>query len=381
MNCLNVEVSYFKRCFDCPQPVTVNLLTFLRSEKYRIAVEKVRLIEDKAERDALKKSILPGITPSGTFTHRAENGLVKHSGLIAGDVDMKDNPYTPESIKKFISGFENVAYCGLSASGQGLWFLVPIANPEQHKQHFAALLEQFALEGINLDPAPANVASFRFYSFDPEAYFNPEAKPLNRRLQTEKYKPAPRRAPAKGNIAQRAAQFLIESRATVAFGYEDYQRITAACQFEFGVDGESIAWDILENSPCFQASNFRKDFAQHWRSFKRSGGNVITGGTLVHLAKECGFAPTVDNAPPTIGRRSTPPPQPAQLTGQYSEQYTDKQTGQPFAVAMNDYGYPAAWDIEPAEHKALTKVIAENPAVTELIARFDLQINGLSALG
>ncbi len=380
MNVLNTSVSYFKNCRDVKHPATVNLLTFLQSEKYRQAVETVRAEPDKDRRDELKKGLLPGITPSGIFSERDEDHLVNHSGLIALDIDFKENPYKPETIKQQVAKIANVAYCGLSASGRGLWVLVPISNPDQHKDHYRAITQDFARLGIVLDPAPANPASFRFYSYDPAAFFNTDAVPYWKLPEPEPVYHAPTwTRTTDGDTARRAAQFLIDARAAVAFCYNDYQRIAAACHYEFGTDGEGIAWDILENSPSFQFSNFRKHFAQHWRSFKRNAGGVCTGGTLVYLAKEKGFEPKDNPTPPPVHRSAQPAP-PALPPGHHRERYTDRNTGQDFEVLLNAESYPAAWDLPNDQRASLARIIRENPATKELIARFDLKLEGLQPL-
>ena len=70
---------------------------------------------------------------------------------------------------------KNVAYCGLSVSGRGYWGLVPIHDPAMHKEHFEALQDDFHFIGIKIDPAPGNVASPRYYSYDSNGYFNAKA--------------------------------------------------------------------------------------------------------------------------------------------------------------------------------------------------------------
>jgi len=380
MDALNTSVSYFKNCMDVKHPATVNLLTFLRSEKYREAVETVRAEPDKTRRDDLKKRLLPGITPSGIFSERDEDHLVNHSGLIALDIDFKENPYKPETIKQQVAKIANVAYCGLSASGRGLWVLVPIANPDRHKDHYQAITQDFARFGIRLDPAPANPASFRFYSYDPAAFFNFDAVPYWKLTIPEPVYHAPTwTVSTDADTARRAAQFLIDTGAAVAFCYNDYQRVAAACHFEFGTDGEGIAWDILENSPAFQFSNFRKHFAQHWRSFKRSTGGVCTGGTLVYLAKEKGFDPKPDTTPPTVHNPTQPTP-PTLPPGHRRQCYTDRNTGQDFEVLLNAKGYPAAWDLPDDQRESLARIIQENPDTTELIARFGLELERVQPL-
>ncbi len=177
---LNVSVSCFKN-YDTPSnPVTISLLTWLRSEKHRSKLEALRLIEDKTQRNSIKAT-LPAIIPSGVFTYRREADLVPggHTRLLQFDIDLADNRNIRNyaDLKAQISNLPFVAYCGLSASGKGYWGLVPIAYPERHSQHFDALKRVFARYKIVIDNKPRNVASLRGYSYDPAPY-QPESVEL-----------------------------------------------------------------------------------------------------------------------------------------------------------------------------------------------------------
>lgn len=173
---LHIAVSCFAN-YDTPSnPKSVSLLSWLQSEKYRTQVERIRAITDKAARDGIKAT-LPAITPSGVFTYRSAKSLVKHSGFVQFDIDVKGNESVGNfhELKEQISRIKNVAYCGLSVSGTGFWGLIPIAHPDKHDLHLKAIQEAFIEFGIAIDPAPKSIASLRGYSFDPNAYFNHHA--------------------------------------------------------------------------------------------------------------------------------------------------------------------------------------------------------------
>lgn len=177
---LNVEVSCFRN-YDTPQnPVTINLMTWLTSTQYKEKVEALRAIDDKRERDAIKAT-LPAITPSGVFSYRSQSKLLKHSGLIQIDLDLTEKNKLITNwtdLKAELIKIPQIAYLGKSASGRGYWGLIPIPpDPKDHKLYFESLEEIFLKRwGIELDDKPKNVASLRGYSFDPEAYFNHQAK-------------------------------------------------------------------------------------------------------------------------------------------------------------------------------------------------------------
>lgn len=160
--------------------VPVNLLTFLDSDKHKSTVEAIRRETDKTKKDLMKAS-LPCITPSGTFSpSRKESNLKQHSGFICLDIDLKGNErignYT--DLKTQIAKIPQVAYCGLSVSGNGYFVLIMLTYPEKHLQHFMALQRIFGGIGIVVDKVCKDVCRLRGYSYDKEAYYNHAAIPF-----------------------------------------------------------------------------------------------------------------------------------------------------------------------------------------------------------
>ncbi len=185
---LNVDVSYFKNQKTPGNPATVNLLSCLQSPRHYKKQLEVAAIADKKERGKAKQ-LLPAFTPSGTFTYRADENLVKHTGLIAVDID---GVGSVEATKELVSKNPHTAYCGKSVSGRGLWALLSIAEPDRHKEHFGFLEYWFAKWGMTIDPACKDVSRLRGYAHDPEAYYNHGAEPLTL--------PAARTTPAKSPL-------------------------------------------------------------------------------------------------------------------------------------------------------------------------------------
>lgn len=138
----------------------------------------IRAETDPDRRAALKRKMI-AFTPSGFFepTRKSEN-LRHHTALVAFDIDAKDNAGRLKNFDRLqdeIASLPFTAYVGRSLSGAGLWglFAIPRKDAAQlHKRYFDALMEDFAGMGVVIDPAPANVASLRFYAYDPDASFN-----------------------------------------------------------------------------------------------------------------------------------------------------------------------------------------------------------------
>ncbi len=109
---------------------------------------------------------------------------IKHSGFIQFDIDCKDNhkmlePQGFKKMKELVMGIKYTAYCGSSASGMGIWGLFKLDKPLLHSEHFEAMFLSFKNIGVKIDTSPRNVASLRFISYDPEGYFNHDAKIFN----------------------------------------------------------------------------------------------------------------------------------------------------------------------------------------------------------
>jgi hypothetical protein len=173
------------------------------------------------------------------------------------------------------------------------------------------------------------------------------------------------------SLARHAAKYLISKRITCAYCYVDYFKIAAACKHEFGDSGQSIAWDLLELSPSFQVSSTRKSFISFWDGIKRNGGSVVTAGTLVKIAKDHGFGTRhkADESKP-----------PAFPKGWERKTFIGLE-GETFERLINADRYPAEWDLPDQQRAAMSKTIQQTPLVSDLIVRFDLQLERVEPLG
>lgn len=135
----------------------------------------------KALKMSLPAGIISGIAEGGI----GQDNIVRRNGIICVDIDAKDNRsiHDWEALKKVVGKLPFVGYTGLSVTGLGIFALIPVRDPEKHKEHFEALVRFFAdlslclpqqgdaeatiLQGLVLDSAPSNIASKRFISYDP----------------------------------------------------------------------------------------------------------------------------------------------------------------------------------------------------------------------
>ena len=170
----NIKVSFFKNYF-AKRCRRVDLKSHLLSTEWKNDVIAIRREPDKRKRDKMKM-ILPAITPSGIFKRHNSSGIVKYSGFICMDIDAKDNPSINnwEALKSTISNLPGLWYCGLSASGNGLFALFRVKYPERHKEHFTALSMDLRNHGIIIDESGKDICRLRGVSFDENPIFNPD---------------------------------------------------------------------------------------------------------------------------------------------------------------------------------------------------------------
>lgn len=164
-------------------PIDINLLDYLNDQSRKDDVMAIRREADKQTRSEMK-SRLPAVMISGRFRARGEQGLIAHSGLLQFDIDEVEQI---NAVRAILMSSPHVAYLSLSASGRGLFGIVPISNKAKHKAHFQAMQLYFKSLGVpGIDSAPANVSSLRGCSYDEQAYYNHQAQTF-----TYVYEPVP----------------------------------------------------------------------------------------------------------------------------------------------------------------------------------------------
>ncbi len=173
------HVSKFDNCKSIYSSGIVDLWEwiFIRN-KYTQIVERIRMTTDEKERKNLKEG-LPAITVSCICRKRDTSRVHEHTGLICIDIDGKDNPNYINDINKLkskIFDLDYIMYCGLSASGNGLFCIIQIADTSRHKEHFYALEKDFYDIGIVIDSSCKDLVRLRYYSFDENPIFNESAK-------------------------------------------------------------------------------------------------------------------------------------------------------------------------------------------------------------
>lgn len=238
------------------------LFDFLTTPKFKEWVEKIRVTEDKEKRRKLK-SKLYCFTPSGLFSVRKREGLLKHSGYICIDIDRDDNPHIKDFkwLRTELGKINNVAYAGLSVSGIGVFALIPIKYPEKHKEHFEALKYDFESMGIMLDKSCGDVTRLRGVSYDPEAYINENAEVYTKFFVPKKHSSVPKPVyktqykESDKESTQTKVELLIgkieKEGIDITGGYQQWFQIGCALANEFGEEGREMFHAVSQLSGAY----------------------------------------------------------------------------------------------------------------------------------
>ena len=159
----------------------------------RLQIERVRAIQGqpKPERQALKESILPCVSPHGTFSKRNKDGLLRLSGLIITDIDAYGSDLSQLKAGLKRDPFVRLVFEGPSGPGslKLLWridpALVKVGNKSNQfedifngiegymRERYADMLPDLKDGETILDEASKDLARCCFLSYDPDAHINP----------------------------------------------------------------------------------------------------------------------------------------------------------------------------------------------------------------
>jgi hypothetical protein len=157
--------------------------------------------------DKAEKTKLPVFTPSAVITGNkgsfTPDRIREYSGFTQIDIDPKGNPELltcqadAESLRDTLAGLPFVKIAALSASGMGVWLLVPVPDGKL-KQYFKAYLNYFEDQlSITLDASKGTRPNqFRYFATDPGAILNDTCQPIALPPEPEP-KPLPPPAPVR----------------------------------------------------------------------------------------------------------------------------------------------------------------------------------------
>ncbi len=288
----DVEVSLFDNYYSTTPCQSVKLFEWLLSNQHKEEVIQLRKTRKEKKRLQIKMG-LPCITPSGIFSIRKSNGLIKHSGYICIDIDREQNQqYYGRNWFKVKSQvaelFDSLVYAGMSVSGNGIFLIFRIAYPERHKQQFDALVYELkVLAGLQADTSCSDVSRLRGASYDDYPIFNPEAV-VYTKVRESKHRTARIRNLDKQMDINDKVKCLIHKirvgKIDITADYNDWYRIGCALANEYGPDiGRRLFHCISTWYGGYDPRECDEQFARCCRSCDR-----IRIETFFHICKKHG---------------------------------------------------------------------------------------------
>ena len=169
-------ITIFKNIRDTSTPFYRHVdvvLNRIKSGSSKDIIDRIQQEKDKTARNEIKKE-LPAICFSGTFTKRADNAIVEHSGIICLDFDGYPSKKAMLDQKKVLTTNQYVYSVFISPSGDGLKVLVQIPKDvENHVKYFNALNKHFNSEYF--DKTSKNISRVCYESYDKDIYVNKDA--------------------------------------------------------------------------------------------------------------------------------------------------------------------------------------------------------------
>lgn len=281
----DIEVSQFKNYFDPFPQKNISLHEWLMTDRYKTKVEAVRKEKNKGARDKLKAT-LPAITPCGIFAPtRASENIQEHSGFIGIDIDHKENQHIKQliSYKRKIADVPNVAYCGVSVSGAGLFVLIPIQSVEVHNAAFDVLKAYFLKKfNIIVDKACKDIARLRGASYDPNAYINANAQPFYTRFTENKRSFTSNNSTTDNTTVNRILDAVLSTKTDITDGYKNWFEVGCALASAFGENGR----DTFHKFSQFNSEYNEADCDRKYDNILKNGGYGFNLYPLIRLAKE-----------------------------------------------------------------------------------------------
>lgn len=284
-------VSVFENHFSKEPIDEIRLDKFLHTSKFKRQVDEYRTSTDEKLRKKIKGSLVC-VTPSGIYSQRREVNIMKHTGLLCVDIDSKDNPKIDlKESKHIIAKYcPSLYYVGLSLSGEGIFLIFRISNPEFHKQHFEALAELLNKKfDLQVDRSVKSPVSLRVASYDANPYYNPNPIPFTYTMETDNRSGhVIRTVSQKEKIFERvgkAATFILAKRIDITKQYENWFKIGCALAYEFGEDGRY--WFHLV-SRVYEQYNEGDCDIQYNRCLKYKKDDGVKIGTFFYICKRYG---------------------------------------------------------------------------------------------
>lgn len=286
------EISLFRNVNEPSNPEYWDMIEYLeatRDSKWEDLVNTCRIIKDKDERDAFKRT-MPTATLSGKFSYRSDANLVKHSSYLAMDLDDVENLL---SVKRQLEQDKYVFSVFMSTSGTGLRVIFEI-DQLKHREAWLGISQYlFETYGQISDVNGKNPSKPFVVSFDPYLYINPE--------KTIKWRKYIKETPIKriegfvdnDEDFKNILQQVIARGVDICPSYNEWLKVAFAISEKFGENGRQYFHDVSSQNDSYNHSQCDKQFSACLKA-KGTMKNVNIS-TFYYLAKAAGISIASEN--------------------------------------------------------------------------------------
>jgi len=261
-----------------------NFLEGVRTGRWEDIALEVRNAPNKEVKDAIKKRA-PLVTPSGSFAERKVDGLRKHSGFIAIDIDNLDDP---AATKKRIGADPYIYACFISISGQGLCLIIKI-DGTRHLDAFNGIAAYLYNEyQLIVDQSGKDVSRARFVSYDPFLLLNSKSATFKKYLPKKKEPKHPKVLVIKTDFDAMIKQ-MDEKGLNLCEDYSDWIRICYALVSEFQDEGRNHFHTLSSTSSKYNSIDCDGQYDACLKNHNESKGKKSTIGTIYYHAKQNGI--------------------------------------------------------------------------------------------
>ena len=254
-----MNVSYYSSVLNSHKPMgSLPLPSILFSEKVRAKVEALRSLPYGSEAFSQAKRSMPCYTPSGEFSVRNSEGLVKHSGVLCIEWDAVADC---SELKELLGSLPFIFYAGLSCSGRGVFALVKIAEPTKHREYFRALSEYFGGIGYRVDESGKDVCRLRVASYDAEPIFNANSEVWSELPQVVAPTYTPRMATATDErLLLAGVEYITRHGIDITQGRNNWLAIGSCVKSIMGAGGEDVFVALSRHHPKYRENDARKTY-------------------------------------------------------------------------------------------------------------------------
>ncbi len=259
---------------------------FIKYERSGI-VTKLRSIKDEKAARLYKASKFDHCTFSGIFTHRKEECLVQHSGLLCLDFDHLDD-VEPVFQQLIANPRCPTALLFRSPSGDGLKWVVPIDISQMSHEDWFNALSSYVHDtyGLEADGHCKDVSRACFLPRDPDVYMDERVfeKPIFvPDLQEEEHEGAT--CELVEDHFDAVVRKIEDAKVDIAPGYSEWLSLGFALSNYLGDDGR----EYFHRLSCFNTKYDQHSTDRQYDNCMKASKEDITVGTFFYLAKKAGI--------------------------------------------------------------------------------------------